>query len=94
MSTESQPTSAAASTTAPWIRISEAPAHVGQVVEVRGWLVHRRSSGKVQFLVVRDGSGEMQCVAGVRDITAEQWEASGQLTQESSLMLNSRSLTR
>ena len=87
MSTESQPTSAATSTTAPWIRISEAPAHVGQVVEVRGWLVHRRSSGKVQFLVVRDGSGEMQCVAGVRDITPERWEASGQLTQESSLIV-------
>ena len=72
---------------ATWIRIAEAAGHVGQPVEVRGWVTHRRSSGKVQFLVVRDGSGEMQCVAGVRDLSPEQWEASQALTQESAVVL-------
>ena len=58
-----------------WIRISDASSHHGQTVEVRGWTTHRRSSGKVQFLLVRDGSGVMQCVAGVKDLSPEAWEA-------------------
>jgi asparaginyl-tRNA synthetase len=72
---------------APWIRITDAPAHVGQRAEIRGWIVHRRSSGKVQFLVVRDGSGQIQCVAGLRDLPGEQWEASAELTQESAVVV-------
>jgi asparaginyl-tRNA synthetase len=71
----------------PWIRIHEAASHVGRSVEIRGWVTHRRSSGKIQFLVVRDGSGEIQCVAGVRDLPPEQWEASQALTQESAVVL-------
>ena len=71
---------------APWIRVHEAPGHVGETVEIRGWVTHRRSSGKVQFLVLRDGSGLIQCVAGVKDLSPEQWEASGALTQESAVI--------
>jgi len=70
----------------PWIRIRDAGGHLGSEVEVRGWLTHRRSSGKVQFLVIRDGSGVMQCVAGAQDLPAEEWDACARLTQESSLM--------
>jgi asparaginyl-tRNA synthetase len=70
----------------PWIRIQEAARHVGETVEIRGWVTHRRSSGKVQFLVLRDGSGLIQCVAGVKDLSPEQWEASGALTQESAVI--------
>src|SRR5512145_1867566 len=69
----------------PWVRIRDAARHVGAAVEIRGWLTHRRSSGKVQFLVLRDGSGTLQCVAGVRDLPPEQWEAAAALTQESAL---------
>ncbi len=71
----------------PWIRISQASDHLGRSVEVRGWLTHHRSSGKVQFLVVRDGSAIMQCVIGKRDIPEEAWDASASLTQESSLVV-------
>ncbi|HYM82441.1 MAG TPA: asparagine--tRNA ligase [Candidatus Limnocylindria bacterium] len=71
----------------PWIRIQDAPSHVGRSVEVRGWLTHRRSSGKIQFLVVRDGTGVLQCVAGRGDLDAEQWETCERLTQESSLIV-------
>ncbi len=71
---------------APWIRIRDASAHVGQSVELRGWIAHRRSSGKVQFVVLRDGSGVMQCVAGVRDITPEQWDALAVAGQESAVI--------
>jgi len=72
---------------APWIRICDAPSHIGATVELRGWITHRRSSGKVQFLVLRDGSGLMQCVAGVQDLSAADWEASAALTQESSCVV-------
>ncbi|MCC6649743.1 MAG: asparagine--tRNA ligase [Candidatus Eisenbacteria bacterium] len=72
---------------AAWIRIRNAAGHVGETVEIRGWVTHRRSSGKVQFLVVRDGSGNMQCVAGVKDLSPEQWEATAQLTTESAVVV-------
>jgi asparaginyl-tRNA synthetase len=70
----------------PWIRIAEGAAHVGQTAEVRGWLAHKRSSGKVQFLVIRDGSGVLQCVAGRNDLDPAQWEACEGLTQESAVI--------
>jgi asparaginyl-tRNA synthetase len=71
----------------PWIRIADASLHVGAVVEIRGWVSHHRSSGKIQFLVVRDGSGLMQCVAGVRDVSPELWEALASVTQESAVIV-------
>jgi asparaginyl-tRNA synthetase len=74
-------------TTAPWIRIRDAHAHVGETVEVRGWVSHRRSSGKVQFLVVRDGSGLMQCVAGRQDVSESDWATGESLSQESSVIV-------
>jgi len=73
--------------TSPWIRIADARKHVGETVELRGWLTHRRSSGKVQFLVVRDGSGLMQCVAGRNDLSPADWDACESLAQESSLVV-------
>jgi asparaginyl-tRNA synthetase len=72
---------------APWIRICDAPSRVGTPVEVRGWVSHRRSSGKVQFLVVRDGSGILQCVAGVNDLPAADWEVCAALTQEAAVIV-------
>jgi asparaginyl-tRNA synthetase len=71
----------------PWIPIVNAGTYAGGAVELRGWLTHRRSSGKVQFLVLRDGTGVMQCVAGVKDLTPEEWEACERLTQESALVV-------
>jgi asparaginyl-tRNA synthetase len=71
----------------PWISIAAAREHIGERVELRGWLTHRRSSGNVQFLVLRDGSGLMQCVAGRRDLSEADWEACQTLGQESSLIV-------
>ena len=71
----------------PWIRIADASRYVGQRVEVRGWVAHRRSSGKIQFLVVRDGSGVMQCVASAKDVSEQDWRTGEQLTQESSVIV-------
>jgi asparaginyl-tRNA synthetase len=68
-----------------WIRIEDAGRHVGATVELRGWLYHRRSSGKVLFLVVRDGSGLMQCVGTRADLGDELFEHLDTLPLESAL---------
>jgi asparaginyl-tRNA synthetase len=81
------PSDDVSTTAAPWIRVSEAGTRIGEQVEVRGWVAHKRSSGKVQFLEIRDGSGVIQCVAGVRDLPPEDWEACGSLTLESSVIV-------
>ena len=71
----------------PTVAIDQISNYVGQEVTLRGWLRHRRSKGKLHFLVVRDGSGEIQVILSKADVGDEQFEASGQLTQESSLIL-------
>ncbi len=78
---------AAPSSAAPWIRIVEAPRHIGERVEIRGWVTHRRSSGKIAFVVVRDGSGQLQTVASVRDVPEETWARLVELTQESAVIV-------
>ncbi len=69
------------------VYIDEAAQHVGQEVSIRGWLRHRRSSGKIQFLVVRDGTGDMQAVVSKAVVGEEKFAAAAALTQESSLIL-------
>ena len=66
-------------------RIEELAAHVGKRVRLRGWLYAARSSGKVQFLRVRDGTGIVQCVVGRDDVEAKVFEEIGGLGQESAL---------
>ncbi|MBC7789288.1 MAG: asparagine--tRNA ligase [Anaerolineae bacterium] len=58
---------------------------VGQTATVRGWVTHIRSSGKVAFVVARDGSGILQCVIVKSAVTAKSWETFGQLTVEASV---------
>ncbi len=72
----------------PTITIEQIANFVGQEVKLQGWLRHRRSKGKLHFLQMRDGSGEIQAIVSKADVGDEQFEASGQLTQESSLVLS------
>lgn len=62
--------------------IAELPAHVGETVRVRGWVSHVRSSGKVAFIVLRDGSGTLQCVLVQKVVGPENWEVFQGLTLE------------
>ena len=71
--------------TSPYSRIAELPSHAGQSVRVRGWVTHVRSSGKVAFVVMRDGSGLLQAVLVKSAISPEAWERFGKLTQETSI---------
>jgi asparaginyl-tRNA synthetase len=68
------------------VAIADLGGHVGETVEVRGWLYNRRSSGKISFLIVRDGTGIVQGVMVRSEIPDEAWETYDALTQESSLI--------
>ena len=68
-------------------RIGELGGRVGQVVAVRGWAVTTRSSGKVAFIVIRDGSGYLQGVVSQKEVAPEVWERFGNITQETSVAL-------
>src|SRR5215813_4737376 len=69
------------------ISIEEAGHHVGETVTIRGWLRSRRDSGKLHFLTLRDGSGDIQAVVSKKAVGEEQFAASAKLTQESSLII-------
>jgi asparaginyl-tRNA synthetase len=66
-------------------RIAELRDHVGQTVTVRGWITHVRSSGKVAFAVIRDGTGVMQAVFVKTQLPPEVWERFKELTLETSV---------
>jgi len=67
--------------------IAEIAKYKDQVVTVSGWLYNRRSSGKVHFLLVRDGTGIIQAVVGRKDVDEEIFEKCKDLPQESSLKI-------
>jgi asparaginyl-tRNA synthetase len=66
-------------------RISELRAHANETVTVRGWVVTTRSSGKIAFVVLRDGSGMVQGVLSKKEVPESVWSTFGALTQEASV---------
>jgi asparaginyl-tRNA synthetase len=69
------------------VSISECRQYLGQEVTIRGWLIHKRSSGQVRFLIIRDGSGLLQAILLKNRVPEEVFQSFEQLTQESSLTL-------
>ena len=67
------------------VRISELDKVVGEQVTVRGWVVTTRSSGKIAFLVLRDGTGYVQGVLARKEVAEAVWDRFATLTQETSL---------
>src|SRR3954462_9377825 len=67
--------------------ISGLHAHVDDTVTVRGWVVTTRSSGKIAFVVLRDGSGVVQGVVSRKEVGDEVWQRFGALTHEVSAAL-------
>ncbi len=60
-------------------------AHVGETVRIGCWVNNKRSSGKIQFLQLRDGTGYIQGVVVKSEVSEEIWNDAKSLTQESSL---------
>ncbi|NQT34689.1 asparagine--tRNA ligase [bacterium] len=72
------------------IYINEAKNHVGKTVEIAGWLYNKRSSGKLHFLILRDGTGLMQAVVSKMDVSEDAFNISAELTQECSLIVTGK----
>ncbi|HET6349833.1 MAG TPA: asparagine--tRNA ligase [Candidatus Krumholzibacteria bacterium] len=73
--------------TLPIVYIKDLRARAGQTVELRGWVYNTRSGGKIRFLILRDGTGYLQCVAGAQDVSAEEFDLLGRIDQESSVIV-------
>jgi len=69
------------------VYIEQLKDHIGQQVTLKGWLYNSRASGKIQFLIVRDGTGLCQCVVEKGKVPDEVFSQLEHLGQESSLMV-------
>ena len=67
--------------------IQDIAQHEGQQVTIHGWLYNRRSSGKIHFLQIRDGSGFIQAVMSKAAVGEEVFRQADHLSQETSLSL-------
>jgi asparaginyl-tRNA synthetase len=67
------------------IRIADIAAYAGQQITIQGWLHNRRSSGKIHFLIVRDGTGFVQTVMSKAAVGDEAFTEADHLSQETSL---------
>src|SRR6185295_17700435 len=70
--------------------ISELATHIGDEVTLKGWLYNMRSSGKLLFPQLRDGTGIAQCVVAKNAVAPEVWDALKPLGQESALIVTGR----
>src|SRR5512145_238866 len=68
--------------------IEDIARHQGQAVTLRGWLHNRRSSGKIHFLQLRDGTGFIQCVMSKAVVGEESFKRADHLAQESALIVH------
>ncbi len=71
--------------TTTFARIEELGRHEGATVTVRGWCTHLRSSGKIAFIVLRDGTGTLQCVLVKKEVDEATWGRFAELTLETSV---------
>ncbi len=67
------------------VYISDLKNYIGEEVEIRGWLYNKRSSGKIRFLIIRDGSGYLQAVMIKSELPEDVFNMYDELYYESSL---------
>ncbi len=68
--------------------IQNIAARDGQTVTLKGWLHNRRSSGKIHFLTLRDGTGFIQCIMTKQSVGEEAFKRADHLSQESAIIVN------
>ena len=71
----------------PHVYIEDIGRHTGEDVTIKGWLHNRRSSGKIHFLTLRDGSGFIQAVMSKAAVGDDVFKAADHLSQETSLIV-------
>jgi asparaginyl-tRNA synthetase len=74
----------------PKISIKDLSEHVGKEVTLSGWLYNKRSSGKIKFIVLRDGTGYLQCVYFKGNVSDEVFETADKIGQESSITVSGK----
>ena len=72
------------------IYIENLSQHVGEEIQLQGWLYNKRSSGKVRFLLLRDGTGIIQCVMVKGKVSDEIFGLFDKLTQESAFSVKGK----
>ena len=70
-----------------WVYIEDVADHVGKEVEIRGWMFNKRSSGKIHFLQLRDGTGFIQGIVERSSVDEEVFKTADSLRIESSVMV-------
>ena len=70
-----------------WINIKDVAQHAGKEIEIRGWLYNKTQKGKLLFLMIRDGTGTIQGVVFIGDVSDETFLDCEKITQESSLII-------
>lgn len=69
------------------VYVEELGKHIGSEIELKGWVYNTRSSGKIRFLLLRDGTGIVQCVIAKGQVPDEVFEKFAEYTQESSIVV-------
>src|ERR1700692_3209407 len=70
------------------VYIEDIGKHEGEAVTIKGWLHNRRSSGKIHFLILRDGTGFIQAVMSKAEVGEDRFRAADHLSQETSLIVS------
>ena len=70
------------------VQIKSFSEHIGEEVQIQGWMFNKRSSGKIHFLELRDGSCETQGIVSQNEVTPEIFEKAERLTMESSVKVS------
>ncbi|MFA5727842.1 MAG: OB-fold nucleic acid binding domain-containing protein, partial [Candidatus Neomarinimicrobiota bacterium] len=69
------------------VLVKDVQSYNGQEVSLRGWVYNLRSSGKIWFLLLRDGTGLIQGIVSRNDVTEEVFNQKDNLTQESAIRI-------
>ncbi len=69
------------------VTVNELKSYIGEKVTLKGWVYKLRNIGKIWFLVLRDGTGLLQCVVVKSDVSEDVFEKEHKLTQESSVIV-------
>jgi len=72
------------------VTIKKLDQYIDQDVEIKGWVYNRRSVGKIWFLILRDGTGLLQCVIVDGECDSETFSLEQQLNQEDSVIVTGR----
>jgi len=72
------------------VYIDKISQHEGEEITIKGWLHNKRSSGKIQFLIIRDGTGYIQGVVVANAVSPEVFQQFDGITQESALIVHGK----